>query len=258
MTLVAETGKDGLAAGVDLDEALRAWLESQARFHNLTYLLAHADDGVIWGHMTHGPSAVGSADDEPASAFLHASLVMSDTVATPQGEPSFPRLRTATLQNCRIFGPMAEVLLWLDGEEWRARLLQENESGELRVSHWRGVLGAWPEPGAWPSLHAWSTSVRTAGVPESLDEQQILWGTSGEECDTFTLLRDGEQGLRHAVPLTGLAPMFGYDGAARRRPVRLRVRHYIDSDRDTGVARLALSRLVDIAAGKELQGGASR
>lgn len=79
-------------------------------------------------------------------------------------------------------------------------------------------------------------------TPECLtDEKQILWGTQPEgEKNGFTLVSDGSQCLKHAVPLIGIT-FKGKD----YRPLRLKVRHYIDYDNE-GVARIYLSRLVDL------------
>lgn len=68
-------------------------------------------------------------------------------------------------------------------------------------------------------------------------------GTQGTEKDGFTLLSDGQQGLKHAVPLTGIK--FDSQEKTQHRPVRLLVRHYIDYN-DAVVARIFLSRLVSL------------
>ncbi|WP_204103977.1 MULTISPECIES: CRISPR-associated protein Csx19 [Spirulina sp. CCY15215] len=118
----------------------------------------------------------------------------------------FPSLQVLTLQQCRMFNSDKEILLWRSGETWRSRLVQEI-----------------------PDL-------------DKIPEGQILWGTHGEKRDKFTLLWDGSQGLKHAVPFTDI------DLEADKRltrPIQLMVHHYIDYDSD-GVARIVLSRLVDL------------
>jgi CRISPR-associated protein (TIGR03984 family) len=80
---------------------------------------------------------------------------------------------------------------------------------------------------------------------DKITESQILYGTQGKEREGFTLLSDGSQGLRHAVPLTGIT----FDKEGKKRPVRLLVHHYITYD-DTGIARISLSRLVDLKTQK--------
>ncbi len=91
----------------------REWLQTQAtsqqyKVHNLKWLLAHADDGVIWGRLDNG------------------KLITSDSVA---GDVS-PELRAETLQSARLFSSQAELLLWRDGtNEWHARLISEATHG---------------------------------------------------------------------------------------------------------------------------------
>jgi CRISPR-associated protein (TIGR03984 family) len=167
------------------------WLQAKAQEFDLRYLLAHADDGVIWGEFRgQNSQLITSGDDD---VF-----------------PQFAKLRTCTLQQCRIFGENAEVMLWKVGDNFKARLIKDDNN------------------------------------PEHLpDENQILWGTQAEaEKNGFTLVSDGSQGLKHAVPLTGITFK-----DKDYRPLRLKVRHYIDDDQ-SGVARIYLSRLVDLKSVK--------
>lgn len=165
------------------DDTPKLWLDKQAKEHGLKYLLAHGEDGVIWGY------------------FKHGELVTSGDVFS-----QCAKLRLSTLQQCRIFGEKSEVMLWKVGQNWKARLVQDDNK------------------------------------PECLpDEHQILWGTQlDNESNGFSLVSDGSQGLRYAVPLTEI-PFKGKDS----RPLRLQVRHYIDYD-ESGVARIYLSRLVNL------------
>ncbi|NJK65247.1 MAG: TIGR03984 family CRISPR-associated protein [Microcoleus sp. CSU_2_2] len=176
--------------------SLYDWLQRKAQKKHLTYLLAHADDGVIWGIFDNNGNL--TTANPPKDLF-------------PNSEELFPKyklpiLRSHTIQQCRIFGENAEVMLWKVGKNWNARLIQDDNK------------------------------------PECLpDEDQILWGTQVEkESNGFSLVSDGSQGLKHAVPLTGIT-FNGKDS----RPLRLKVRHYIDYD-ESGVARIYLSRLVDL------------
>jgi len=167
---------------------LRQWLEHYAEQHRLHYVLAHAEDGVIWGEFRGQNSQLSTSGDD--DVFPHLA-----------------KLRTCTLQQCRAFGKNAEVMLWkVDQNNWKARLIQDNNN------------------------------------PECLpDEHQILWGTQKEaEKNGFSLVADGQQGLRHAVPLINIS------FPNNQRPLRLTVRHYITYDDDTGVARVYLSRLVNL------------
>jgi CRISPR-associated protein (TIGR03984 family) len=165
------------------NQDLKDWVSAQAKQYGLNYMLAHADDGVIWGH------------------FKQGQLTTSDSVLAQS-----PPLRSITLQQCRIFGAKGEVLLWQVDNTWKARFVGN------------------------PQL-------------ETIEEPQILWGTYGRECkdDGFTILEDGAQGLRHAVPIVGI----NFDKDGKTRPVRLLVHHYITYDTD-GLARISLSRLLDL------------
>jgi CRISPR-associated protein (TIGR03984 family) len=164
------------------------WLHKNAKNNGLKHLLAHAEDGVIWGEFRGDDyKLVTSGDDD---VF-----------------PQLAKLRLCTLQQCRIFGENAEIMLWKVGKNWKARSI---EDGHLSKDDY---------------------------IPEA----QILWGTQKEqEKSGFTLVSDGSQGLKHAVPRTGIT-FKGKDS----RPLRLQVRHYIEYD-ESGVARIYLSRLVNL------------
>lgn len=130
-----------------------------------------------------------------------------------------PALRAATLQQARLFGEQAEVRVWRENNAFSACLLQD-----------------YHDQGA-----------------EAFDEEHVLWGTqSVGQRDGFTLMTDGRQGLRHAVPL--LVPQDVLDEKRRSHPLRLRVRHYLTCDAD-GQVNISLSRLVAL----EMQrGGGTR
>jgi CRISPR-associated protein (TIGR03984 family) len=65
--------------------------------------------------------------------------------------------------------------------------------------------------------------------------------------DKFTLVSDGSQGLRHAVPLQNIE----FNKTEKLyRPLYLVVRNYIDYDQQTGLARIYLSRLVSLKSRK--------
>ena len=180
--------------GIVDDGTLRYWLKEQARTWKLNYLLAHAEDGIIWGRFD-------------ADQLTTAEQVFHQ----PEFKVDFPTLRLLTLQQCRIFGEHGEVLLWRSGEKLRSRLVQDNSE------------------------------------VDKISERQILWGTHGEKRDNFTLLRHGSQGFRHAVPFSEIE--LG-DRNQLINPVRLIVHHYITYD-DDGLARISLSRLVDLTTEKK-------
>ncbi|WP_448542966.1 type III-D CRISPR-associated protein Csx19 [Roseiflexus sp.] len=159
------------------------WIVAQARKFGLRYLLAHADDGVIWGRID--------------GDGLHTSHGIA---------PASPPLRTATLQQARIFGPPGEVLLWRDDDGWRARLVADVSDNDDDI----------------------------------LGEDHILSGNTVETVkDGFTLLHEGAQGMRHAVPIVITAEQL------KHHQLRLRVRHYITENED-GEASITLSRLVQL------------
>jgi CRISPR-associated protein (TIGR03984 family) len=176
----------------------REWLQQQAREHGLKYLLAHADDGVIWGRL----------DGEVLRIARDAAGQHADALACS------PPLRVETLQQARLFGELAELLVWREDAGWKARLIRDEATEQIT---WK----------------------------EAIDEYQLLWGTHGTALEMdFTLFRDGAQGLRHAVPVV-LAI-----GAAdvKAAPPRLLVRHYLA---DEDFARIVASRLVDLEPDKE-------
>ncbi|MEM9758088.1 MAG: CRISPR-associated protein Csx19 [Pseudomonadota bacterium] len=95
------------AAPLDVDADAVAWLGATARDLGLRYLLAHADDGVIWG------------------------LRDSDAFATPYPAVG-AQLRTVTLQEARLFDERGEVLLWRDGvDRFRARVIRPVQESEV-------------------------------------------------------------------------------------------------------------------------------
>lgn len=78
------------------------WLQAQAKVkeHELKYLLAHANDGVIWGRFETDGALV--TQTEPENLF-------------PKWK--FAKLDWSTLQQCRVFGKNAEVMLWKVGQK---------------------------------------------------------------------------------------------------------------------------------------------
>lgn len=172
---------------------LKDWLEAQAQQHQLTYLLAHADDGVIWGH------------------FHQGYLSTSDSVLRES-----PPLRIETLQQCRIFGSAGEILLWKVDGSWKAGLVTDPDT-------------------------------------ETIEEKQLLLGTHGKihASEGFTVLWDGAQGLKHAVPFTQIELQANQKLA---QSLRLLVHYYIDYDQD-GLARITLSRLVNFTTDSTAKGG---
>lgn len=129
----------------------------------------------------------------------------------PEFKVDLPTLRLLTLQQCRIFGCNGELLLWqISDKKFRWRFISNTNE-------------------------------------EKISESQILWGTNGIKKDNFTLLWDGSQGLKHAVPFTDIE----LKGDCLVKPVRLVVNHYIKYEEETGLARIYRSRLVDLTTKEE-------
>ncbi|HLF25540.1 MAG TPA: CRISPR-associated protein Csx19 [Anaerolineae bacterium] len=171
----------------DFASNARGWLATCAIEYGLRYLLAHAEDGVIWGAL---------ADD--------GGLLLS-------GE-AFPELRVAltanTLQQVRLFSDRAEILVWKDGANWKARIIKDDGGKQYDALE---------------------------------DEEYWLWGTPDSNVapkDGFTFLVEGGHGFRHAPPTAHL-------NLGKNDRAALKVRHYVDYD-DEGQAYIALSRLVKI------------
>lgn len=157
------------------------WLIRHAKQHGLRWLLAHADDGVIWGRMD-GDRLVTSHDAARGNS---------------QAETVCPPLRDKTLQQARLFGDDAEVLLWRDGDgTMRARLIRDVSDGEA----------------SGRAVDRWE---------EAIDEVHLLWGMGQPDqlAEGFSLWTHGAEGLRHAVPVTA--------AGANPTPPQLQVRHYL-------------------------------
>lgn len=90
-----------------MDGNIRAWLESQMREHNLSTLLAFADDGVIWGYWDGN------------------QLTTSHDV-----DASYSELMEKTLQQAFAFNNKLEVRLFRDElGNWKA--WQIKDAGEV-------------------------------------------------------------------------------------------------------------------------------
>ena len=94
------------------NEEFQAWVCAQMNDER-RWLLAHADDGVIWGRWQNN-GLVTSHDVAPALA---------------------PELRLVTLQQLFIFGAQDEVRLWRDDDSpatrWRARRLSDSATDDV-------------------------------------------------------------------------------------------------------------------------------
>ncbi|GAB4180046.1 MAG: CRISPR-associated protein Csx19 [Roseiflexaceae bacterium] len=91
----------------DLDDLPR-WAAAQMQAYGLRWLLAYADDGVIWGELREGT--------------LHTSASIN----------GLPKLRALTLQRCHMFGLDAELLLRRVQGGWQANLRQDGHGDLVR------------------------------------------------------------------------------------------------------------------------------
>lgn len=132
-----------------------------------------------------------------------------------EGAPS-PPLITEELLELRLFGPSAEVFVW---------------RGEGHVFHARTIEDAVDRPDQFQEY-------------ASYDEPQILWGTKASPLENgFVKMEDGSQGLAHAVPLPDVTEATDFRFV---RPVQLCLRHYVQQDAESGMARVMMSRLFDL------------
>lgn len=165
-----------------------AWFAEQRALGSAAWLLAYAEDGVIWGKLAGG------------------ALVL------PQTET--PTLSSQTLLEARLFNAQGEIHLWRTAEGFSACVVTDMPDGH----------------GAF-------------------DEVQRLWGTDfdreSQVGDGFTLLVDGREGLRHAVPFA-IPTNYFTKRHPRFHPALIQTRHYFQVDQETSVTSIALSRLVSV------------
>lgn len=102
-----------------------AWLEKQSEEHHLPYLLAHADDGVIWGRF----------DNDGKLILAGRAFSEVDGVDV--------KLRKKTLQQLRLFGRRGELFLWRTGNNLQVRLIIDDPIEEDTLEE---VYLLWGEP----------------------------------------------------------------------------------------------------------------
>jgi CRISPR-associated protein (TIGR03984 family) len=125
----------------------------------------------------------------------------------------------AGLQQLRLFSPLQELLIWRTDDGPLGRLLTD-------------------------------TAPVADALFRPLDGEQVLIGDRllAEPVDGFALVGDAA-GSRHAVPLPGLTHQSFRDGEDNPYwPLRLRLRHYLEQDAETGALRIAAARLVALVA----------
>ncbi len=122
------------------DELCRQWLDwliqsgpCPSQTHRFEYALAHCDSGVTWGYW-----------DAGRDRWRLSCEVDSDLSPGPE---------QGTIQELRIFGPTAEVLIWTGDEGLRGRVLADDEADapadrSLRPLDEGRRLRGEPHPGA--------------------------------------------------------------------------------------------------------------
>lgn len=162
----------------------------------LVWALAHCDDGVTWGRY--------AVPDAPSWNFGNQFF--------PDVSPAIQR---ESLQELRIFGKKAEVLIWRTDSGLRGRMLRESDPPADRNDV--------------------SDPLRPS------DESRIV---RGDEC-----LETPQSGFAHVADRTGaeqVIPLEVSDQQLQKRLIRLCVRHYYEQDRESGAVRIAATRLVDL------------
>jgi CRISPR-associated protein (TIGR03984 family) len=117
MSRKIETITSRFAEPEKITDPKAAWTE-QAQSGKYQYLLAHAEDGVIWGKLEDG-----------------RFLLSSD--AYPEVSP---KLRVDTLRELRLFGKEAEWLLWRTESGWQARLILDGEGAPVEYFDESSIL----------------------------------------------------------------------------------------------------------------------
>jgi len=107
---------DDLPKAFESEAALRAWIVQQAQ-PDMALLLAHADDGVIWGKVVDQNLALAGDAFSEVRVALHPK----------------------TLQQLRLFGPVGELLIWQTAEGFAGRLIadgKESPSASFEDHQW--------------------------------------------------------------------------------------------------------------------------
>jgi CRISPR-associated protein (TIGR03984 family) len=149
---------------LDTAEQLQAWLTAHAETHGCTTLLAHAEDGVIWGRF----------DKKENGVELRSSYEAEITAKTQV--PYSAALHPDTLWQARLFGSDAEVLLWREqgvpNAAWQARVIEDKTS-------------------------------KNTWFDTCFDEPQLLLGSDSTPLGEtgFTRMREGSAELVHVLPV---------------------------------------------------------
>lgn len=169
---------------------------------------------ILWGPIEDRPWPVllGFCDDGVLwGALTPTGLVIASDARSDLG----PRLRQETLQRLHLFDQTRELRIWRGPRQLEA---------------------------------AWIADEEGAAEDLAYDEEQILLGVEpigspgGVGGVEFTPVRD-LRGEWHAPPVP--------HAAFRPRDVRLRLRHYLVPEPETGMLVVGRSRLVTLLAGKD-------
>lgn len=95
---------------------LREWIRQQMTENNLTFLLAFADDGVIWGRMDNG------------------ELTIAREASEKKDKQHYVELRDKTLQQAYAFNKDMEVRLFRDEmNQWKAYAVHDGDENKIIV-----------------------------------------------------------------------------------------------------------------------------
>jgi CRISPR-associated protein (TIGR03984 family) len=171
---------------VSMNAPLLDWLASRAQADDL--LLAHALDGVIWGYY--------------------------DDTGTMHTAKTSPAMRSATLQQIRVFNAQRELYVWRNANRtWQARIITDG-----------------------------------AGTAcDTFDEAHIVLGTSNHAPDDqgFTRMVQGAEGLVHSVPIAIDVDTIHPDQHPDTR-LGLIVRHYLQAHPQSAMTTISASRFVSL------------
>jgi CRISPR-associated protein (TIGR03984 family) len=175
------------------------WLVICAANHlgaaNVRYALIHLDDGVLWGR------------------------VEGDKLILPRPGDWTPKLRSVTVQQCRLFGDKGELFIWRESEgRWRGRVvIEEGENYDPII-----------EPQVLNGNRVYRNETEQA---------RRVWATVP---NGFTPIIELETGMHQIVPIE----ISERDFEANKRAF-LTVYHYLSPD-DDGQAKFFCSRLKSI------------
>lgn len=140
---------------------LQAWLVQQANAYQTPYLLAHAEDGVIWGVVRDGQLKTSYDVAHEIGAYRHVC----------------PSLNDVTLLEARLFGADAMLHIWRNADGWQQTLYWNPDKLQTdKDAH-----------------QAFDAIIDEAQL--LWGKRDDRYSPTG-----FTVMRDGQQGLVHIPP----------------------------------------------------------